>query len=181
MTAILRKLPFFDQPGTVTLRGTVLRVKAHQIIAWASLTGTNVRSPSPDWPRFPVIIDTGNTQRFSVRESHLRHWAGMETKNLTRLGTTRHGGRLFPLYSARLWLHENQPLERDTSLGLAPHLLEMPKGIVVYPDSAPLAPRLPLLGLRAMRENRLHLRIDGEKGYVSLRSSDWVTWLVSWG
>ncbi len=46
MTAILRKLPFFDQPSTVTLRGTGVRVKAHQIIAWASLTGTNVRSPS---------------------------------------------------------------------------------------------------------------------------------------
>ena len=180
MTAILRRLPFFEQSSSIFVQGAAARVKAHQIVAWASLTATNVRTPEPGCPRFPVIIDTGNTQRFSIKASHLRHWAGTESRALFRLGTTQHGGTLFPLHAARLWIYRNQPHERDAFMEMAPYLLEMRKGIVVYPDNAPLAPRLPLLGLRALRENRLHLHLDAERGRVSLRSPDWATWLARW-
>src|SRR5438270_14044659 len=109
MTAILRRLPFSDRPGAVSARGTTLQIKAHQIIVWVSLSAADVLTLEPSCPRFPVILDTGNTQRFSLRESQLRRWAGIDPRLLFRVGRTRHGGRVFALHAARLWLHRNQP------------------------------------------------------------------------
>jgi hypothetical protein len=49
----------------------------------------------------------------------------------------------------------------------------MDQGISVVPDDSPLAPRLPLLGLRAIIHNGLKLTIDGERAEVSLRTGGW--------
>jgi hypothetical protein len=178
MTAILRRMPFFDRPSYVNVGGANVRVKADQIIVWLSLSLDDMLMPDPQAPRFPAILDTGNTHRFSATETQIRRWAGIDPRRLDRVGTARQAGRFFPLHSAQVWLYKNRPGERDAWIESPPWPLEMRKGIVIYPDSAPLAPRLPLLGLRALRENRLHLRIDGENGVVSLRSPDWVTWLA---
>jgi hypothetical protein len=180
MTAILRNLPFYGQSSTVRVGYETVRVKAHQIIVWVSLTPASSPPPEPGCPRFPAILDTGNTHTFSIRESHLRRWAGIDPRFLVRLGATRHLGRMYPLHAARLWLHRNRPGERDTFAEPSPFLLQVRRGIVVAPDSAPVAWRLPLLGLRALEENRLHLKINAERRRVSLRSPDWVTRLFGW-
>ncbi|MFL5342982.1 MAG: hypothetical protein ACJ8F7_22855 [Gemmataceae bacterium] len=180
MTAILRKMPFFDQNSFATVRDEAVRVKGHQIIAWMSLTPAHLSAQKAQAPRFPVILDTGNTESFSIRESHLRCWAGIDVRLLPRLGMTRHGDRVFPLHEARLWLHRNRPGERDIFGEQPPYLIEANRGVVVYPDGAPGAPRLPLLGLRALEENRLHLKINAERRRVSLRSRDWATRLFGW-
>jgi hypothetical protein len=49
----------------------------------------------------------------------------------------------------------------------------------VYPDGEHY-PRLPLLGMRAILSNRLHLTIDGARTSVTLRTPDWRTRLHSW-
>ena len=60
-----------------------------------------------------------------------------------------------------------------------PIFLELVNGIAVYPD-ADRYPRLPLLGLRAVLSNRLHLSIDGEHASLSIRTPDWRTRLGAW-
>ncbi len=180
MTAILREMPFFDRPSVVRVGGVAVRVKAHQIVAWVSLTPLENRELEPGCPRLPAIIDTGNTMTFSLKESQLRQWAGIDARFLLRAGTTRHGGRAVPMHAARLWLHGNQPGKRDSFANAPAHRLNLEEGIVIYPDNAPLAPRLPLIGLRALEENRLHLKVNAERLRVSLRSPDWVTRLFGW-
>ena len=39
---------------------------------------------------------------------------------------------------------------------------------------------LPLLGLRAILSNNLHVAIDGERASVTVRTPDWRTRLLSW-
>ncbi len=180
MTAILRRLPFFEKTSTVTVRGAPLRVKGHQIVVWVSLTFFETARPEAGVPRFPAILDTGNTQGFSLRESHLRQWAGIDPRFLSPLGTVRHAGRTFPMHAARLWLHRNKPGARDLFQDAPAHMLDLPRGVIVYPDRDPLAPRLPLLGLRVLRRNQLHLYVNAERGRVSLRTPDWVTRLFGW-
>jgi hypothetical protein len=181
MTAILRQLPFFDQPSAVRVRGAPVSVKAHQIIVWVSISAREVLALETNCPRFPAILDTGNTQTFSIRESHLRQWAGIQPAFLPWLGFVRHAGRDVPMHDARLWLHRNRPGQRDSFADATALRLDFEEGILVYPDGAPAAPRLPLLGLRALTENRLHLKVDAERLRVSLRSRDWVTRLLWWG
>ena len=41
-------------------------------------------------------------------------------------------------------------------------------------------PRLPLVGLRAILSNRVHLAVDGERQQVTLRTPDWRTRLLRW-
>ena len=41
-------------------------------------------------------------------------------------------------------------------------------------------PCLPLVGMRTVRDNRLHLAIDGERQRVTLRTPDWPTRLLRW-
>ncbi len=59
------------------------------------------------------------------------------------------------------------------------HPMNLPRGIAVFPDDRDY-PRLPLLGLRAIIGNKLHLAIDGERGLVNLRTPDWKTRLLRW-
>jgi len=175
MTAIFRHLPFFAEPSTVRVRGAAVRVKARQIIVWVSIGTADAAVLETGCPRFPAILDTGNTQTFSIRESHLRQWAGIQPALLPRLRVIRHAGRPVPMHDARVWLHQNRPGERDSFAAGPAFKLDIQEGIAVYPDDAPSAPRLPLLGLLALEQNRLHLKVDAERRRVSLRSPDWVT------
>jgi hypothetical protein len=49
-------------------------------------------------------------------------------------------------------------------------LLETTQGIVIHKSGDPVAPRLPVLGLRALVRNKLRLVIDGPAMTVSLES-----------
>jgi hypothetical protein len=49
-----------------------------------------------------------------------------------------------------------------------PHVLNFREGIAIYPDD--IGPRLPVLGLRALTQNRLHLTLDPERLRVDLRT-----------
>ena len=56
-------------------------------------------------------------------------------------------------------------------------MLEIVRGIAVYPDEAKF-PRLPLIGMRTVRDNRLHVGIDGERQWVNARTPDLNTTLL---
>lgn len=169
MRRILNQLPITRDP--VVVRRESLRVKDPQIIVWLSVDVEGPDRWNPSIPRIPAILDTGNTQNLFVRESHLHRWAGTHPASLALIRSSRLGGRSFDLRRANVCLHANQPGERDKFARRVPFFLSFEDGIAVCPDDHPLAPRLPLLGLRSLVSNRLTLAIDGARGEVSLRTA----------
>jgi hypothetical protein len=63
------------------------------------------------------------------------------------------------LHAATVWLHRNHRGSR--TLAGEPYPLILEEGIAVYQDEAGGAPHLPLLGLRALTDNKLQTVIDG--------------------
>jgi hypothetical protein len=167
---ILRNLPFFDVPTTVVVQGATISIKADQIIVWVGLTAGGRADLDPASPRLPAILDTGHTHNFSIREQQLVEWAGLDPRPLTKLGEIRVGGDRLPLLEADIWLHPNEPGNRDAVTERPPYCLELDLGIAVYPRALTTAPRLPLLGLRALRLADLHLTIDCPSRRVTIRA-----------
>jgi hypothetical protein len=83
---ILRSLPYSDRRTTVIVRGQEEEVKPTQIIIWASITEVGQREFDPVIPRFPVILDTGLSHNFSIKEELLAWgpWASTTEPRLAR-------------------------------------------------------------------------------------------------
>lgn len=177
MTAILRQLPFQERADEVSVGLERIPIHAYQIILWASLTTRDILELPPQAPRFPVVLDTGHGHNFSIHERHLTNWAQLSLGRLPQRGETKVNDQPVPLYRTKLWLLPNEPGKRDAISDQPPLPLELPEGIAIHSGSA--FPRLPLLGLRAIVRNRLHLNIDSANHLVSLRTSDWRTKLVT--
>jgi hypothetical protein len=176
--SILRQLPFFVDPTTVNVQGDTLPIKAHQIVTWVSVTRRGRMDLPPNPRRFPAIIDIGHTHNFSLSEHHLLEWAGLRLSALPRIGRIRHVGRTLPLVGLNLWLLPNLPGLRDVHANRSAFGIELDSGIAVYPRGTPNPPRLPLLGLRALRRAELLLFVDCQKCRVDLRTPRrfWFFW-----
>jgi hypothetical protein len=179
MPKILDRLPIPTKDDIASVQGEMVRIKAHEIIVWVSLSMPNVVELAPNVHRFPAILDIAHTHNFSIQEQHLIRWAGLRPEMLHVLGGIRQAGRRLPLHEADVWLHRNRPGQRDELLDRPPHRLILSRGIAVHPSESGF-PRLPLLGLRAIVSNRLHLAVDGECQSVNLRAPDWRTRLLRW-
>jgi hypothetical protein len=83
-----------------------------------------------------------------------------------------------PLNAANVWLHRNQRGTNNVSSD-EPFFLKLVYGIAVYPEERQY-PRLPLVGMRAILSNNIHLTVDGEHTSVTLRTPDWRTRLLAW-
>jgi hypothetical protein len=123
-------------------------------------------------PLIPALIDTGNNHNFSIQGHHLLRWAGIHPSALPFLGDMRESGRTPSLHFANVWIHRNQGGRRELRAE-EPVKLTLDEGIAVYPADGSNYPRLPLLGLRAIIENKLNLVIDGKRQHGSLRSPGW--------
>jgi len=174
---ILDRLPIARQDNRVFVGAESVRLKEAQIIVWVSLGVMTSAEWNPAMPRFPAILDTGHAHYFAIQHQHLVRWTGLRPEQLGTLGQIRHSGKSFRLQPAKLWLHCNEP--QMASLSSHPQQLLLPRGIAVYPDGENY-PRLPLLGLRAITSNELHLTIDGERRWVNLRTPNWRTRLLRW-
>jgi hypothetical protein len=171
MSAILQKLPFYDRPSAVQVRGQSISIHPDQLIVWVSLSEIGLPQLHPETPRMPAVLDTGCTHSFVIREQHLRDWAGIHPQYFPRLKSTRVYGAAAPQLAANLWLHANRPGHSEVDASRPPFRLETQPGIAVVPESVGAGrPRLPLIGLRALRWNRLLLTIDGDRRLVSLRT-----------
>jgi hypothetical protein len=169
MPSLVRQLPFSDEFTTLVVQGTVYRIFPRQIIVWLSVGRKGVRDLDPRMPRFPAVLDTGFTDNFIMHEQQLRRFAGLEPQHLQRLNDSlRAHGRPIPLHAANLWIQSNRTGERDQVVGV-PFLLELHRGIGLTTDSD-LYPRLPLLGGRAFRQNKLQVHLDFRKCRVSIRT-----------
>jgi len=128
-------------------------------------------------PRFPAILDTGNNHNLSISRGHLVRWAGLQPEVLRIIRAKRERQQRIPLHDASVWLHRNRPGERALT-DQKPLPLNLEEGIAIYADD--LGPRLPVLGLRALTRNRIHLAIDTERMRASLRTPDWSTKITGW-
>src|SRR5438309_1301537 len=102
---LLDRSPFPKDPSEVAFRDERIRVRADQIILWMSITIKRVTSPDPAAVPFPVILDTGHSHTFSIRERHLVDWAGLRAEALALLGTARDRDQRVPFRAANLWIH----------------------------------------------------------------------------
>ena len=175
---IIDRLPIPDADVLAYVGAESVRLKANQIIVWISLAVESAANWSPTTPRFPAILDTGHTHNLAIQHQHLTRWAGLHPDRMRRLGHVRHLGKKRDLYAANAWLHCNQPGTTGIS-SEEPLFLKLLYGIAVHPDDEKF-PRLPILGLRAILSNNLHLAIDGQHATVTLRTPDWRTRLLTW-
>jgi hypothetical protein len=156
---ILDRLPIGDEPATIGAGAEEVTIKRFQIFAWASVQGS-----AP----FPAVIDTGHSHNFSITESQLLQWAGLRPRQFRLIGTTRLRGEKLWQLRGDLRLHRNRAGTRE--LGEGSHPLILSEGFTLAPEGSS---RLPLIGLRAIVSNRLTLRIDGERRWVTPRTRSW--------
>ena len=160
----LRKLPFFDRPTVIKIADTTIPIRPYQIIVWISL-GSN-DSLEADAARFPAVLDTGHNHNLSIRQEQFESWAGRQVETSRRSGSILVNRQDVPLYAANLWIHRNRP--GTSELLPRPVRLAVPQGIAVYPRGLATAPRLPLLGVRALVTSGLRLTISSGSMSVSL-------------
>lgn len=171
MTLILDQLPYSDQYDHVDVGREYVSLAPHQIIIWVSLSIRDLLALPSDAPRFPAILDTGNNFGFALSERHLVHWAGSNRNDLPQLSRISVNRVSVPRLEAALWVHRNQKGERDTFRKAPAFRLDLRDGIAVFPvEESAKAPRLPLVGLRAIDENRLQTFVYGDRLRVVMRT-----------
>jgi len=179
MTTILRRLPFSTKADETVVQGERISIRPYQIIIWISLTNPNTKELHPATPRFPVILDTGHNHNLSIHESQLTRWTTDDFPSPSRRTAIRDRGFSVALRLAKIWLFSNLRGTRDHLAERTPLALEIPEGIAIYPSESDF-PRLPILGLRVLVKNRLHLTIDPDRCEVTLRRTGWRTRLLDW-
>jgi hypothetical protein len=168
MPRLLDRSPFPKNASEIVVHGERVRIHADQIIVWVSLTIKRIEEPDPRAVPFPAILDTGHNHTFSLHERHLFEWAGFRPEGLGVGGTIRESDERVTLRPANIWVHPNQPHHRDRLAERPPYLVGSLRGIAVYPGAE--FPRLPILGLRAIAENELVLKVDGPRREATLRT-----------
>src|SRR5262245_11381785 len=146
MTIILNELPYFAEANHVSVGNEYVPTLPHQIIIWVSLSARGPHRPLS--PRFPAILDTGDTFGFTLSERRLTGWTGFDLRVADPLGTVRINQFRVPRYALDVWIYRNRKGQRDVFRPGPPHRLELRDGVAVYPLAAQVRPpRLPLLGL----------------------------------
>jgi hypothetical protein len=184
MPSILRALPYFTEVTSIVGPSVQEQALPYQIIIWISITTVDQFDLAPVSPRFPAILDTGLNDTFAIKPVHLRTWAGLRWDLLPEEGKDRFYNNIpVPKRRACVWLHPNQYGQRDFIDPLRRAVkIELPYGITVYGDGEQVGkdprtknlagPRLPLIGLRALTENKCRLQIDCDSRLVFLDLPD---------
>jgi hypothetical protein len=140
-----------------------VRVCHDQIVVWASLAPVTLASLPSGFPVFPLLIDTGFNDSFLMQSQQA--WVWMTSTICNQLPVNRHRlpvpDAYIPNRLASVWLHPNLAGSRDRNKAGAPVQLQLEFGATLAP-SGPYAREKPLLGMRAIRFNKLKIRIDGQ-------------------
>ena len=161
MTAILRRLPFFEHATIAIVAGEEVPIRPYQIIVWVSLRARSVLSQP-----FPAVLDTGYSHYLSIGEELLSRWANIKRDDLRGIGRSKINEHPVELFAASLFLHSNKPGHRDELRD--PQRLLIPDGVAVYKAGDPRTPRLPTLGLRTLVRNNLRTVINGKRQFFSV-------------
>lgn len=178
MATLIRKLPFDEKRTIVRVAGQEVLILPRQIIVWVSIDSRDTASIGTDAPRFPAILDNGYNEEFLIRQEQLLRWTRLPLHRLRAIGLQEIHGQKVPVFPASLWLHRNQPGLRDEFSARPPFRLPLDEGVAVCPAGMQNAPRLPLLGMRALRRSRLQLHVDYNACHISIRTTTWLTRLL---
>jgi hypothetical protein len=171
---ILDRLPITEARTPVRFGDRSVTALPDQILVWVSVDLTGTLRPEKNIPKFPTLLDSGNNSNFAIQHRHLRQWAGIDPAALRLLGSGDIAEQPIEWHEATLWLYPNVPGTRDIDPEKPPLLLEMERGIAVYPhDADPPGPRLPLLGLRAVLKNDLDWWLDPERRQITVQTRNW--------
>lgn len=162
MTWIVNRCPFFEKETQVAVPDGSIVVRPYQMVLWVSLQVRETISRP-----FPAVFDTGHSHNFSLRTEHLEKWAGVKTSDVPRIGAAKVNERPVALVRATVLLHRNVRGARDELRG-EPWPLEITEGIALHERGDPFAPRLPILGLRAIVKAGLRAVTDGAKCQLSV-------------
>ena len=168
MATIIQNLPFYETHTTVTVAdGESVVIKPRQIILWVSISKPDANDLPAGTPSFPAILDTGFNDSFLIQRQHLLPWAGISAEALVVVDGLRVYGVDVPLLDADVWLHANEPNSREADAASRPFRLELHGGVAVTELGTP---RLPLLGMLALRRSGLRILIDCQRCRVSIES-----------
>ncbi len=167
---ILDRLPITRNRGSLEFGGRYITVHRNQAIVWLSVLPPEVRTPEPNHPVFPALLDSGNNVGLSIQHRHLHEWAGVGMGLCEAIGELEINAQVVTRRAAAVWLYPNIPDCQDLRSGGPPFRLSMSQGIAVYDrDAVPPGPRLPLLGLPAFLENDLDFWLDPDRRQVTVR------------
>lgn len=153
-------------------RGEVLE---QQIVVWLAIApyGTKVLLED-DHPTFPAVIDTGYGGRLLLNHRHLSDWTGISPPHLVPHGQpeTLWGNVVCPRFQFSAWLRCADPVTDRAEAYRAAFRIKLTKGATLILPSAPgeytKQPRLPLIGMKMLEENRLRLTIDAASHRVQV-------------
>lgn len=170
MSRLLDRAPIPRESSEIVVGGERVRIRANQIIVWLSLTARPTQELNPMVRDFPAVLDTGHTHTFSIQSRHLAQWAGLSIDSLPVTGTVRERGRRITRRAARIWIRPSAAGSQARLADVRPFLLTNFEGIAVYPPDL-MFPRLPILGLGAISDNRLVLIVNGRRREATLRTA----------
>ncbi len=143
-------LAYHKEKTTIAVGREIVEVKAFQIIVWVSISIRGILEWDETIPKFPAILDIGNTHNLGISEEQLRKWGGIHPDSLPQMKPMRVNKQLVPIRAASVWLHMDH----------APYELSVEQGIGVYTEGGT---RLPILGLRALTNSKLQTLIYGDQ------------------
>ena len=150
--------------------GRPFRVYHDQLVVWVSLAPRLLAVLPPNYPLFPVLFDTGFNNAFLMQERQAEDWLTppffaqlRPNRKYLAVGPERIENR-----DAALWLHPNIPGTRAPDLAGTPVRLALPSGATLTPPNSAATKEKPLLGLLAIRFNRLTVHIDGQAQRVGI-------------
>jgi len=102
-------------------------------------------------------------------------WAGIRPELLRLQGTKRVNQRDVPCRDADVWVHPNTPGRWVRAPGKQPIRLEVKEGIAIGPPvpDQPVFPRVPLLGVAALRDNGLDFWFDSKAARCHVWTAGW--------
>jgi hypothetical protein len=144
-----------------------IAVQPPKMIVGISITVSEEQSfPRGVWT-VPAVIDTGFNGGLAINELTLGKWAGVKKEYLTVAPRQKlDDGREFDPCYGNVWLHKSAYKSPSSKHYESPLLLEKLGAIhvMVSKDDEPCWPRLPVLGLRALLNQNLQLRMDPRQG-----------------
>jgi hypothetical protein len=149
-------------------------VRPPKIIVGLSITHRTERKfPAGTWA-FPAVLDTGFNRVLEMDVRHFNRWTGYreEYLDILRRNQTSDDGN-FDLCGANIWLHRspyNNPRDHRQKQPL--HLQNSSILRVMHESGPKHKPRMPLLGLQALIQNNLNLRIDARRGEFVITTSN---------
>jgi len=172
---ILDRLPLLPQPKTLSFGQRHVRFLRDEIVLWLSIGLAGERDPQRLSPPFPAMLDTGNNAAFYLHEHHLVQWAGIRPALLEALAVKQVNQRRVPCLKADVWVYPNTPGTWERAPGRRPFRLELREGIAVGPPvpDQTIFPRVPLLGVTALRENGLDFWFDSKAVQCHVWTAGW--------